>query len=44
MPNVFEIIEDKIDKINVVCEFYAMIFSFYVKEKFVGPAKLLQDQ
>ena len=30
-------------KINVACEFYAMFFSYYAKEKFIGPAKWLQD-
>ena len=39
-PNVFEINKDKIYK-DICCgEFYA----FYVKEKNVGPVKILQDQ
>ena len=29
---------------NVVGGFYAMFFSFYIKEKFVEPVKSLQDQ
>ena len=36
-PNVFEINEDKIHKINVVSEYH--VFSCYVKEKYVGPVK-----
>ena len=38
MPYVFEINEDEITK-KIVCEFYAMFFSFYIKENFVGPVK-----
>ena len=41
VPNVFEIHEDEI---NVVCGFHAMFLFFYIKEKFVGPVKILQDQ
>ena len=39
-----ELNEDKINENNVVCELYAIFFSFYVKEKFVGSVKILQDQ
>ena len=42
-PNIFEINEDKMNKINVEGEFYAM-FSFVMLRKNVGPVKLLQDQ
>ena len=44
MPNVFEINEDEMNKKNVLFGFYAIFFSFFIKEKLVGPVKILQDQ
>ena len=45
MPNVFEINEDEIDKdeccLWILCNVF---FPFYIKEKFVGPVKNLQEQ
>ena len=43
MPNIFEMYEYEINR-YVVCGFDAIFFSFYIKEKIVGPVKVWQDQ
>ena len=44
IPDVFEINEDKINKNKCYLWILCYVFSFYVKEKFVGPVNFLQDQ
>ena len=44
MPNVFEINEDDINKDKCYLWILCNVFSFYIKEKFVGLVKFLQDQ
>ena len=41
---VFEINEDEINKNKCCLWILCNVFSFYIKEKFVGPVKILQDQ
>ena len=43
MPNVFEKNEDEITKNKCCLWILCNVFSFYIKEKFVGPVKSLQD-
>ena len=44
MPNVLEINEDEINTNKCCLWILGNVFSFYIKEKIVGPVKYLQDQ
>ena len=44
VPNVFEMNEDEINKNKCCLWILCNVFPFCIKEKFVGPVKILQDQ
>ena len=44
VPNVFEISEDEMNKNKCLWILCNVFFSFYFKEKFVGPVKIVHYQ